>query len=183
MNAGYSYESCSSPVFDGGWGYHTHPQQQASIPRQDDAFDVFADPEFKAWIANTICTPPRQWKHPESLDLASLQRPKFLDPCQHFLGPAAGLCEALTLLPVQQQEKLPPPATGCSLCPQHHHLRHSHLCSLCTKCKVELNSIKCMVSTLLASCLKHRALRSWCLGKQLSAALCISAWSSDGLTY
>lgn len=56
---GYSYQSCSSPVFDGGWGYQTHAQHQASTPRQDEAFDVYADPEFKAWIANTICTPPR----------------------------------------------------------------------------------------------------------------------------
>ncbi|KAL3152560.1 hypothetical protein ABBQ32_001586 [Trebouxia sp. C0010 RCD-2024] len=46
-------------MFDGGWGYQTHAQHPASTPRQDEAFDVFADPEFKAWIANTICTPPR----------------------------------------------------------------------------------------------------------------------------
>jgi len=35
-------------------------QQQSSTPRQDDTLsDFFADPDFKAWIANTICTPPR----------------------------------------------------------------------------------------------------------------------------
>lgn len=88
--------------------------------------------------------------HPQGMASCCTQMPEKFQAVQQCYRPAvADQYEALTLLQVQQ-EKLLLLATGCSPCPQHHQLPLFLLRKPPMTHTAELNSITCMVGTLLS---------------------------------